>query len=162
MLLLFSIVFYAWGEPIFVVIMLAAVLLNWWLVLRMEKARRKKAWLSAAITLDVLLLGVFKYASFLSKNIAALLRNDSLVVSIALPIGISFFVFQMMSYVFDVYYGKAIAQKNPCYVALYIVLFPQMNAGLIVRYTEIETDILTRQESLDGFAKGCTEGRQYC
>ena len=153
-LLLFSIAFYAWGEPLFIFIILAFVFINWALVLFMDRAAHKKVWLSAAIISDVLLLGVFKYASFISENIAALTKNDSLLISIALPIGISFFTFQMMSYVFDVYYGKAKAQKNPLYVALYITLFPQLIAGPIVRYTEVEEDILTRKETLADFSAG--------
>lgn len=153
-LLLFSIGFYAWGEPFFVFIMLASVILNWLLVILMDKSAHKKIWLSAAVLFDILLLGVFKYASFLSENIAALVNNDALIVKIALPIGISFFSFQMMSYVFDVYYGKAKVQKNPLYVALYISLFPQLIAGPIVRYTEVEEDILFRKESFSDFSAG--------
>ncbi len=153
-LLLFSIGFYAWGEPVFVFVMLGFVFLNWLVVLIMDKSPHKKRWLCAIITIDILLLGVFKYVSFISKNIAAITKNDSLIVSIALPIGISFFTFQMMSYVFDVYYGNAKAQKNPLYVALYIALFPQLIAGPIVRYTEVEEDILTRRETLSDFSAG--------
>lgn len=153
-LLLFSIGFYTWGEPVFVFLMLASVFLNWLFVLIMDKSVHKKVWLSVAIIIDILLLGVFKYVSFISENIAAITRNDSLIISIALPIGISFFTFQMMSYVFDVYYSKAKAQKNPLYVALYITLFPQLIAGPIVRYTEVEEDILTRQETLSDFSTG--------
>lgn len=153
-LLLFSIGFYAWGEPLFVFLMLASVLVNWALVIVMDRSAHRKAWLTAAIIFDVLLLSVFKYASFLSENLARLTGNDALIVSIALPIGISFFTFQMMSYVFDVYYGKAAVQKNPLYVALYIALFPQLIAGPIVRYTEVEHDILHRQESFADVSVG--------
>ena len=156
-LLLFSIGFYAWGEPIFVFIMLISVLINWWLGLRIENEeihRKRKAWLTAAIVLDVALLAVFKYASFISESIASLFGNNSLILNIALPIGISFFTFQMMSYVFDVYYKTASAQKNPFYVALYITLFPQLIAGPIVRYNEVEHDILYRQESFGEVAEG--------
>lgn len=153
-LLLFSIGFYAWGEPVFVFLMLASVLVNWLLVLLMSRSRRKKPWMVAAIFFDVVLLGVFKYVSFLSRNLAAITGNDAVIVNIALPIGISFFTFQMMSYVFDVYYGKAQMQRNPLYVALYITLFPQLIAGPIVRYTEVEADILGRRESFAEFSQG--------
>jgi len=108
----------------------------------------------AAITFDVLLIGVFKYASFLSRNLALLTGNDKLIVNIALPIGISFFTFQLMSYIFDVYYGNSKAQKNPLYVALYISLFPQLIAGPIVRYQQIEDEITTRQESFAEITAG--------
>ena len=153
-LLLFSIGFYAWGEPVFVFLMLGSVLVNWLLVLLMSRSQRKKPWMVAAIVFDVVLLGVVKYVSFLSRNLAAITGNDAVIVNIALPIGISFFTFQMMSYVFDVYYGKAQMQRNPLYVALYITLFPQLIAGPIVRYTEVEADILGRRESFAEFSQG--------
>ncbi len=101
-----------------------------------------------------MLLFIFKYVSFISKNLAFVTGNDNLIINIALPIGISFFTFQMMSYVFDVYYGVSRAQKNPFYVALYISLFPQLIAGPIVRYRQIENEILVRQESLNNFSEG--------
>ena len=154
-LLLFSVGFYAWGEPVFVFLMLFSVLVNWWIGLCIGKSgRRKKAWLVGAITFDVLLIGVFKYVSFLSRNLAALTGNDKLIVEIALPIGISFFTFQLMSYVFDVYYGSSKAQKNPLYVALYISLFPQLIAGPIVRYQQIEDEITNRKETFAEVAAG--------
>lgn len=147
-LLTASLLFYAWGEPVFVFIMLASIFLNWLISLLMSKSSRQKLWLSLAIILDVLLLGVFKYAGFITENLG-LTR-----INIALPIGISFFTFQMMSYVFDVYYGKAQAQKNPFYVALYISFFPQLIAGPIVRYNQIEYEITERHENFDDFAEG--------
>ena len=147
-LLLFSIGFYAWGEPVFVFIMLAYIFLNWLIVLAMDSSEQhRKAWLTLAIVLDVLLIGVFKYASFMSENLAALTGNDRLIVCISLPIGISFFTFQIMSYAFDVYYRTSAVQKNPFHVALYISLFPQLIAGPIVRYQQIEDEITNRQES---------------
>ena len=107
-----------------------------------------------AITFDILLIGIFKYASFLSKNLATLTGDDRWIIEIALPIGISFFTFQLMSYVFDIYYGNANAQKNPLYVALYISLFPQLIAGPIVRYQQIENEITDRHESFGEFTEG--------
>ena len=154
-LLLASIFFYAWGEPVFVFLMLFSVFVNWALALGMDRASaRRKAWLTGAVIFDILLLGVFKYASFLSRNLVALTGNEQLIVSIALPIGISFFTFQLMSYVFDVYYGKAGAQKNLLHVALYIALFPQLIAGPIVRYAQIEDEILNRHESFSLMGEG--------
>ena len=111
-LLITSLLFYAWREPVFVFIMIASIFMNWYVTLLMSQSSRKKFWLTLAIGLDVLLLGVFKYTGFVTENLG-LPR-----IKIALPIGISFFTFQMMSYVFDVYYGKSEAQKNPLYVAL--------------------------------------------
>lgn len=154
-LLLFSIGFYAWGEPIFVFLMLLAIFVNWLIGLQIEKGiNKKKLWLIFAISFDVLLIGLFKYASFISQNIATLVGNNSIAIEIALPIGISFFTFQLMSYIFDVYYGNASAQKNPLYVALYISLFPQLIAGPIVRYNQIENEIIERCESFSEITEG--------
>ncbi len=154
-LLVFSVGFYAWGEPVFVFIMLGSVAVNWLLALIMARSENhKKAWLTTAVVFDVLMIGVFKYASFISKNLAAITGNDKLIISIALPIGISFFTFQIMSYVFDVYYGTTQVQKNPLYVALYISLFPQLIAGPIVRYQDIADEILNRNETFALFTSG--------
>lgn len=153
-LLVFSIGFYAWGEPTFVFIMMASVIINWFIAIMIESSTRRKTWLTTAIILDIALLAVFKYASFVSENLACLTGNEALTIEIALPIGISFFTFQMMAYVFDVYYKKTIAQRNPFYVALYITLFPQLIAGPIVRYTDIEADILSRNETIENFSVG--------
>lgn len=155
-LLTFSILFYAWGEPVFVVILLFSIFVNWMFVMFMERReeRGRKPWMIAAIAYDTALLVVFKYASFLSRNMAALTGNRQLIVNITLPIGISFFTFQMMSYVFDVYYRRAQPQKNPLYVVLYISLFPQLIAGPIVRYQQIETEISRRSESFQEVSQG--------
>ena len=154
LLLLASVSFYAWGEPVFMFIMLVSILINWFITLIMSGASRKKFWLILAISLDVLLLGVFKYAGFILENLAILAGHEIYKVNIALPIGISFFTFQMMSYVFDVYYGKAQAQTNPLYTALYISFFPQLIAGPIVRYNEVAEEITNRHENFDDFAEG--------
>ena len=153
-LLLFSIGFYAWGEPVFVFVMFFSIYINWLLGLQIDKKNNKKFWIFIAIIFDVLLIGIFKYTSFISKNIAILINNDKWIVKIALPVGISFFTFQLMSYVFDIYYGNAKAQRNPLYVALYISLFPQLIAGPIVRYQQIEKEITDRQESFLEIAEG--------
>ena len=147
-LLAASLMFYAWGEPVFVFIMLASIFANWLITLAMSKSSWPRLFLTLAIILDVLLLGVFKYAGFITENLGMTRIN------IALPIGISFFTFQMMSYVFDVYYGKSEAQRNPLYVALYISFFPQLIAGPIVRYNQIASEIVDRHENFDGFSEG--------
>lgn len=147
-LLMASLMFYAWGEPVFVFIMAVSILVNWFLTLVMSKSSWPRLWLTLAIFLDVVLLGVFKYAGFITENLG-LAR-----VNIVLPIGISFFTFQMMSYVFDVYYRKSEAQKNPLYVALYISFFPQLIAGPIVRYNQIASEIVDRHENFDAFSEG--------
>ena len=147
-LLAASLMFYAWGEPVFIFIMLASVFVNWLTSLAMSKSSHPKLWLTLAVSIDVVILGVFKYAGFITENLG--LER----VNIALPIGISFFTFQMMSYVFDVYYGRAKPQRNPLYTALYISFFPQLIAGPIVRYNQIEAEITERNESFDLFSEG--------
>ena len=154
-LFLFSLVFYAWGAPRFLSAMLTAILVNWLLVLLMTRATRgKKVWLAATVAFDVLLLGFFKYASFLSEQIAVFTGHSEFFIYIALPLGISFVTFQLMSYVFDVYYGKATAQKNPFNLALFISLFPQLIAGPIVRYRQIEREITERDDKYLGLGTG--------
>lgn len=155
-LLLFSLLFYGWGEPVFVFIMIASIFLNWLLTLKMSKqeGKNRKTYLCIIIAFDVGLFFVFKYLSFLSRNLALLFQNNEIIVDIALPIGISFFIFQMMSYVFDVYYKKTEAQRNPFYVALYIALFPQLIAGPIVRYRDIEDEIIHRKENFKDIQSG--------
>ncbi len=135
--------------------MLAAIAINWLVGLAIVKFEtQKKKWLSFGIIIDILLLAIFKYTAFVSENIATLIGNENVIVKIALPIGISFFTFQMMSYIFDVYYGKADVQRNPFYLALYVSLFPQLIAGPIVRYSEISVDILDRNERLPEIIEG--------
>jgi D-alanyl-lipoteichoic acid acyltransferase DltB (MBOAT superfamily) len=156
-LLIASIGFYTWGEPLFVFLLILSIILNWFLVLRIAAGSDKKIrkrFMTAAIVFDIALLFVFKYVSFLSRNIALLLKNDTLTLRIALPIGISFFTFQMMSYVFDVYYGKVAAQKSLINVALYVSLFPQFIAGPIVRYKTVAAEIEGRVETKDDFVEG--------
>ena len=156
-LLMSSLFFYAWGEPAFVFVMLISVLFNWLMALLIENFRARKFWLIVAVSFNILLLFVFKYASFVSRNLALLTGNEKLVINILLPVGISFFTFQMMSYVFDVYYKISRAQKNPLYTALYITLFPQLIAGPIVRYRDIEREILNRRETFEIFSSGVNE-----
>ena len=157
-LLLASIVFYAWGEPLFVFVMIATVFVNWGLGLGIDKDLRKgrkgKIFLIPALVLDLEILGVFKYLTFITKNIAFLTGHKDLIINITLPIGISFFTFQMMSYVLDVYFQHAEAQRNPFDVLLYIAMFPQLIAGPIVRYETVATDIKSRTETRQGFTQG--------
>ena len=115
----------------------------------------RKIVLFIGIGYHVSVLFLFKYFAFFVEQIGFLLnRNFSNSIRISLPIGISFFTFQMMSYLFDIYYGKADAQKNPLYVGLYVALFPQLIAGPIVRYQDIADQIINRTESADKFCSG--------
>lgn len=153
-LLIMSLGFYAWGEPIFVFIMLALIVVDWWLALRIEKMENKKGILSLAVFIHVAVFFIFKYLTFVCRNVNLLLKEERFVVSIALPIGISFFTFQMLSYVFDVYYGNAKAEKSLVNVALYISMFPQLVAGPIVRYETVAEEIVIRRESAEDFVTG--------
>ena len=133
LLLLASLAFYAWGEPVFVFIMLASIFINWLITLIMSGASHKKFWLVLAITLDVLLLGVFKYAAFILENLAILAGHEIYQVNIALPIGISFFTFQSAGYVIDVWRRDIPAERNFVRYALFVSFFPQLVAGPIER-----------------------------
>ncbi len=153
-----SLFFYAWGEPFFVLIMIGSILANWAFALWVDKVRADKKQAKCALALMVAvnigLLFVFKYLVFTIVNINTFLGADILVPKIILPIGISFFTFQAMSYVIDVYRNVGKAQNNPMNVALYISFFPQLIAGPIVRYNTIADQILNRKESFNYFSEG--------
>ena len=156
-LLLASLIFYAWGEPIFVFLMVLSIIVGWFAGLKIERAKTplaKKRTLILAVSFHVFILFIFKYLTFISSQLGLLLNQDFSFIRIALPIGISFFTFQLLSYLFDVYYGKAAAQDNFLHLGLYIALFPQLIAGPIVRYETIEDQILNRKENLRGFSDG--------
>ena len=152
-----SLFFYAWGEPSFVLVMLGSIFVNWALGLLVDKFRntkRAKAPLIAAVVVNVALLFVFKYLTFLLTNFNLLFNKNIDTLNISLPIGISFFTFQAMSYVIDVYRGHGKAQKNPLNVILYISFFPQLIAGPIVRYETVAEEINNRVETFEDFSSG--------
>ncbi|MBR6206474.1 MAG: MBOAT family protein [Oscillospiraceae bacterium] len=153
LLLAASLLFYAYGEPVYVFLMLASALFNWLFALMIER-RGGKLWLVLAVAADVGVLAVFKYAGFLVSNLNALTGLSVPVPAIALPIGISFFTFQALSYVIDVYRGEVAAQRNYAKVLLYISFFPQLIAGPIVRYRDIAHEIDTRAVSPEQTASG--------
>ncbi len=155
-LLLASLFFYAWGEPIFVFLMILSIAVGWYVGKRIEAAsgKSKKRILIAGVSFHVAILFVFKYLTFLSQQLGLLIHKDFSWLHIALPIGISFFTFQLLSYLFDIYYGKAKAQRNILNVGLYIALFPQLIAGPIVRYDAIEEQIMHRRETMTDFCEG--------
>jgi D-alanyl-lipoteichoic acid acyltransferase DltB (MBOAT superfamily) len=152
-LLLASLAFYAWGEPVFVFLMILSIIITWFLGLKLG-GRNSKTVLIIGIVYHVVILFVFKYLTFAVGQIGLLLNRDLSGIRISLPIGISFFTFQLMSYLFDVYYKKADAQRNPLYVGLYVSLFPQLIAGPIVRYERIASEITNRKESYDDIVIG--------
>ena len=154
-LLLASVFFYWWGDSTFVFIMLFSIAVNWWLGLRIDKDRKnKKKYVTVATVYDLGILFIFKYLGFFTFNIAQIIGNDSIIVELALPIGISFFTFQMLSYVLDVANDTAKCQKSFFDVALYIVMFPQLIAGPIVRYETVANEIQNREENFDEFSEG--------
>ena len=152
-LFVFSILFYAWGEPIHVLLMLASIVVNWGAGILVDKYREKpelqKIWLIAACVFNLGMLFVFKYTGFLISNVNQIARMDLLPsIEIALPIGISFYTFQALSYVIDVYRNDTKVEKNPFYVGLYVAFFPQLIAGPIVKYNSVAEQIRTRKSSL--------------
>ena len=154
-LLAFSILFYAWGEPIFVLVMILSIIANYAFGSLIDKFRNKDKiflWISVVFNLGILF--IFKYLCFTLQNIGWLINKDFSNIKIALPIGISFFTFQAMSYVIDVYKKKVEVQKSLFNLGLYISLFPQLIAGPIVRYETIAKEIENRNENYDDFAVG--------
>ncbi|MFK7926212.1 MAG: MBOAT family protein [Bacteroidia bacterium] len=151
-LLLLSLWFYAWGEGVWVFLMLGSILLNYGIGLQVGKQdHRQKIWLSLAVAINLGLLIIVKYAGFLVANLNLLLLNlDDIslllpAVNLSLPIGISFFTFQALSYQIDLYRGKYQAQKNPLDLGLYIAFFPQLIAGPIVRYEDFYPQLSARK-----------------
>ncbi len=156
-LLVMSLLFYAWGEPTFVLVMMGSILFNYGMALCIERYREtprlKRGLLVFAIAGNLSVLFVYKYLGFALQNLNAL-GLTSRMIKIALPIGISFFTFQAMSYTIDTYRGTVAVQHNPLNVGLYVAFFPQLIAGPIVRYSTIEEQILVREHSLDKFSEG--------
>ena len=155
-LLVASLFFYAWGEPVYCILMVATIVFNWIIGMGIQtEIINRKLCLIIGILGDVLILGYFKYAVFLSGIVnTAFGRNIVNVGSIALPIGISFFTFQAISYIVDVYRGQTQASGNIINVALYISYFPQLIAGPIVKYKEINSQIEERTITSSGVAAG--------
>lgn len=154
-LLIASLIFYAWGEPLFIFLMLFSVIVNWALSLKMEHAvTYRKLLLLIAVIFDLGVLFVFKYLTFVLNTANTFMGDIFAVPQIVLPIGISFFTFQILSYMFDVYYQKVAAQKKLYKFALYVTMFPQLVAGPIVRYSQIAEEIDSRQENWDEISSG--------
>lgn len=158
-LLIVSLIFYAWGEPVYIVLMIFSAIVDYFHGIIISKYREKSLWkarlgLISSLTINLLLLGFFKYADFLITNINLLLNTNLAPLHLALPIGLSFYTFQTMSYTIDVYRGEVKAQKNPFTLALFVCLFPQLIAGPIVRYEIIAEELENRKTSLNDFANG--------
>ena len=155
LLILASLVFYAWGEPVYILLLLFSVLVNWLLALALARRETgRKALIAAAVILNIGLLVVFKYSGFLVQSVNDLLHLALPVPNIRLPIGISFFTFQTLSYVIDVYRDKNSVQTKLPRLLLYISFFPQLIAGPIVKYHDIQDQLETRPLSSDRMAEG--------
>lgn len=153
-LIVFSLIFYAWGEPIYIFLMLASVVMNYFVGLFItRKKQRSKPALIVGLVLNIAIIGVFKYADFLvdTLNLTGLGIPKP---GIALPIGISFFTFQSISYIIDVYRGEVKAQRNFFSLLLYISMFPQLIAGPIVRYSTISEEINNRNINFNDISEG--------
>ena len=152
-LLVFSLIFYAWGEPVYVLLLMFMALVAWFCALKVEQGtpEKRKLWLTLSCVVDIALIGYFKYAGLICSVFGTV---PDAVKSIALPIGISFYTFQLLTYVVDVYRGEARAQKRYWNVLLYAALFHQCIAGPIVRYKTIEEDLFSDQPRQPEVAKG--------
>ncbi len=156
-LLVFSLIFYAWGEPKYVFLMILTVLVNYAMGLLIGKYRGKrqaKIFLAVSVVFSLGSLAYFKYADFFIENFNALTGLSVKLLNIALPIGISFYTFQILSYTIDVYRGNVVVQKNPVTLGAYVSLFPQLIAGPIVRYSDVEKELRERVHSFDKAALG--------
>lgn len=159
-LLLWSLVFYGWGEPVYLFLMIATILLNYgfglWIHKKQAVGEEAKLPLVLGVVANLVILGFFKYAGFFVRQLQAVVPFLSGIKApeISLPIGISFYVFQSMSYVIDVYRNDAPVQKNPLTFGTYVTLFPQLIAGPIVRYKDVAEQMETRRENVHDFASG--------
>ena len=159
-LLAASLAFYAWGEAPYVALVLASVAFNWWTGVRIAAGdlHARKRWLALGIAGNLGMLAVFKYANFAAANVNAIAPvfgvGPLVWAAIPLPLGISFFTFHAISYVVDVYKRNADAQRSVPTFALYILLFPQLIAGPIIRWRDIATQLVERPSRLADFAYG--------
>ena len=153
-LLLASVLFYAYGEPVYIILLFVSTLLNYFCACMIESSKYKKVILTLAVICNLGILIVFKYTDFILGTVNILTGLHLPLPQIRMPIGISFFTFQAMSYVIDVYRGTTKAQKNYAKVLLYISFFPQLIAGPIVKYHDIAQEIDNRTQSLEGVSLG--------
>ena len=156
-LLICSLVFYGWGEPKYVFLMIGTILLFYLCGLGIGYAKTavwKKTFLIISVVVSLGLLAVFKYADFFVENFNAATGLSVPLLRLALPIGISFYTFQCLSYTIDVYRGSAQVQKDPVSFGAYVTLFPQLIAGPIVRYVDVERELRSRTHSWDHVANG--------
>ncbi len=158
-MIVFSLVFYSWSGPVYLLLMLALVLLNWIFALLIDKSSRKSAakfWMIVACVVSLGALCFFKYTNFLIDNLKPLIDLSGFIPEILLPIGISFYTFQILSYVVDVYRGEVPVQRSYWSLLLYVSLFHQCIAGPIVRYSDVAREITDRHVTGSEFSQGIT------
>lgn len=157
-LLVASLVFYSWGEPVYLFLMIFSAAFNYYMAGEIDREKTEggsgKKNLVFALVINLMILGFFKYFGFLMDTINAVTGLSIGYTALPLPVGISFYTFQALSYIFDVYRDKVKVQKNPMMVALYLALFPQLIAGPIVNYKDIEEQLTERSFSFDSFGSG--------
>ena len=160
-ILVFSIVFYAWGEPVYVILMIFSILINFVTGLELEQykrennLRKRRMTLIFNIIVNLGILGFFKYYGFFVENINKILPFDIPYKELALPVGISFYTFQTLSYIIDLYWGRVEVQRKLVDFAVYVTMFPQHIAGPIVRYADVARQLASRQLSAIKFGEGC-------
>ena len=160
-LLLFSLTFYGWGEPKLLFLMIFTIAMFFCCGLLIERAgtqRWKKIWLTVSVVISLALLGIFKYADFFIDSVNAVTGLNLPLLRLALPVGISFYTFQSLSYTVDVYRGKVPAQRDPIAFGAYVALFPQLIAGPIVRYVDVARELKSRTHS---WADACCGIRRF-
>lgn len=158
-LLVVSLIFYAWGEPVYIFLMIFSAVADYIHGLyiakfRQSKPKKAKWLLISSLIINIGLLSFFKYCDFLINNFNSVFGTDINELNLPLPIGISFYTFQTMSYIIDVYRGQVQPQRNPIALAMYVVLFPQLIAGPIVRYSQIAEELVHRTHTFTRFAEG--------
>jgi len=152
-LLIFSLIFYVWGEPVYIFLMIFSTFINYIFGLLMDH-KNKKIFLIKCIIINIFIIGYYKYSDFLINILNNILNLNINNLNLSLPIGISFFTFQALSYVVDVYKGEVIKQKNFLTLLTYICMFPQLIAGPIVRYKTVEAELKERKHSFKLFSEG--------
>ena len=149
-----SLVFYGYGEGLMVLLLVISIFFNWLFGMLIGNTGHKKLFLISSLVFNIGIFFVFKYLDFFTANINAVFHTSIPMTGLTIPLGISFFTFQALSYVIDVNRDKVAVQKNPLNLGLYISLFPQLIAGPIVRYETVEDEILHRKETIDDFSSG--------
>ncbi len=153
-LLIFSLLFYTAGEPGYIILMLFSITQAYIFARLMDRGNHRKLWLIITLVIEILPLVICKYADFIIENLNLIPAFDIPLPHIALPVGISFYTFQLIGYSVDVYRKECESQKNPFHLALYVSLFPQLIAGPIVRYADVADQLKERKHTIEGFSHG--------